>query len=115
MGGYARLGPCVGPQPGIRHCMPAVKQRRETVAATVVTITVTAFRWLRREFLPYAVLRVIDLWWLYALLGVIDLWWLYGWYVGVTALVVFCGIAWLALHIKKVASPSKRGQARDHL
>ena len=67
-----------------------------------MTITVTALRWLSREILPYA------------LLGVIDLWWLYGWHVGVTALVVFCGIAWFALYKKMVASPSKGGPARDH-
>ena len=78
-----------------------------------MTITVTALRWLSREILPYALPRVIDLWWLYALLGVIDLWWLYGWHVGVTALVVFCGIAWFALYKKMVASPSKGGPARD--
>jgi len=62
-----------------------------------MTITVTALRWLTRETLPYALLRVIELWWLYALLGVIDLWWHYGWYVGVTALNAFCGIAWFAV------------------
>ena len=92
-----------------------------------MTITVTALRWLTRETLPYALLRVIelwwlyallgviDLWWLYALLGVIDLWWLYGWHVGVTALFAFYGIAGFVLYKKKVASPSKPSQARDHL
>ena len=50
-----------------------------------MSITVTALCWLTRETLPYA------------LLGVIDLWWHYGWYVGVTALNAFCGIAWFAV------------------
>ena len=62
-----------------------------------MAITVTALRWLSREILPYALIRVIELWWLYALLGVIDLWWLYGWYVGVTALIAFCVIALFAV------------------
>jgi hypothetical protein len=75
-----------------------------------MTVTVTALRWLSREILPYALLRVIDLWWLYALLGVINLWWLYGWHVGVTALVAFCGTVWFALYKKMAASPSRRGQ-----
>ena len=49
------------------------------------------------------------------LVDVIDLWWLYGWHVGVTALFAFYGIAGFVLYKKKVASPSKPSQARDHL
>ena len=54
-----------------------------------------------REVLPYALLGVIELWWLYTLLGVIDLWWLYGWHVGVTALVAVCVIAWFTLYARR--------------
>jgi hypothetical protein len=86
--------------------MQRIKQRSETVAAYGTTITVTALRWLSREFLPYALVRVIDVLWFYALLGVIDVWWLYSWHVGVTALVAFCGIAWFALY-KKGRKPVK--------
>ena len=79
-----------------------------------MTSTVTALRLLSREILPYALLRVVDLWWLYILLAAIDLWWLYGWHVGVTALVAFCGIASFALY-KKVRRPVKENPVRDYL
>jgi hypothetical protein len=66
-------------------------------------ITVAAIRRLTREILPYA------------LLGVIDLWWLYGWHVGGTALFAFCSVGWFAWYEKGVASPSEQCQARDHV
>jgi len=68
-----------------------------------MTVTVTVLCWLSCRIWPYA------------LLGVIALWWLYGWHVGVTALFAFYGIAGFVLYKKKVASPSKPSQARDHL
>jgi hypothetical protein len=78
-----------------------------------MTITVTALRWLGREILAYAFVRVIELWSVYALLGVIDLWWLYGWHVGVTALVAFCGIAWFVLYKKR--SQARQGEAMHEI